>query len=253
MAGIVTREPRELFGRPYSYHNSGAGAFGPRKPGVPHGGGCCLLWKDPLPWPKAHAVAGRSPSPVQLGVRAPLSALALPVRNRNRDPNRNRNRNRNPTQVQLGVLHYQLSRYQYVQQLYAFEASPPFALVALSDPFCWPDTTSILTNKTRLSRRGRAYPCAYIQMTMSVSAHLRDTRAAVVGIGMNDCSSRVALVPSIDELIKPGGLPDASLIASRMPPSSLPHHSLSPCADDSLTTPQVPSIDELVKHVTRPS
>ena len=200
--GFITLEPASIFGRPYQYPNTGEGAYGPRKPGVPHGGGCCLFWDARLPWPDRHVAAGY----------------------------------RDGTAVQLGILHYKLARYQYVQQLYAFEATPPFGLVGLSDPFCWADPTSVLTPQTRLTRRGRAYPCAYIQMTMSLTAHASDARAAVVGVGMNDCSSRVALTITLTLTIT------ITITITQVGVGM---------NDCSSRVALVPSVPRLVQHVTR--
>ena len=123
--------------------------------------------------------------------------------------------------INLGVLHYKLARYQYVQQLYAFGVDPPFPVVAISEPFCWADEKGALTRDTKLFRRGRRYPCPYIQMTMSIApllaarppddsaasrtrstaaVHLGD-EGAVFAVGMNDCWARLIVVKSLQKLV----------------------------------------------------
>jgi len=94
-------------------------------------------------------------------------------------------------EIMLGVLHYKLEGYNYLQQLYAFQPRAPFEIIALSRPFCWTDQT---TSGARLQRRSRTYACPYIEMTMAISPKVDTPERALLSVGMNDCTGRVVEV-----------------------------------------------------------
>ena len=88
--------------------------------------------------------------------------------------------------------------------------------MALGDLFCWPDesgskhgsptggTAAPRLERPRLVRRGVRYPCAAIQMTMSVAPLPptgRGGAGAVFGVGINDCEARIVEVPSLESLL----------------------------------------------------
>ena len=162
----LTTESAALLGPAYPWKI----AFGPRMPARAHGGGCCIRLQLPF--------AGKrwmvTPAPPREGSNELAGDLML------------------------GILHYKLDRMQYLQQLYAFQAAPPFEMVALSRPFCWRDRS---TKGPRLYRRGRTYTCPYIQMTMSITPSLHNSTEVVLASGMNDCTSRV-IVADVNDLLE---------------------------------------------------
>ena len=122
----------------------------------------------------------------------------------------------------VGVGHYHLPGYQYLQYLYAFRAESPFPLVATSAPFCWRDAAG--SDGRRRGPRlfdasvrrlyfesewpGTIEECAYIQMTTSIvraDAPADAEPRAVVGVGVNDCDAFVATV-RIAEIVEVLGI-----------------------------------------------
>ena len=95
-------------------------------------------------------------------------------------------------EVLIGVSHYHSLDYQYLQQFYAFRHEPPFDIVALSDPFCF--TGSSWKKRALLLHQNVTYPCAFIQMTMSIAQKPGDGATLLFGVGMNDCEGRIVQV-----------------------------------------------------------
>ena len=169
----MTSEPAELLAPSYPWHVE----FGPRMPARAHGGGCCVrLHRRLANGRRSWLVVAPGAPGSSMARRAPDDDAAL-----------------------LGVLHYRLDRNQYLQQLYAFQPSPPFKVIALSKTFCWLDDS---TQGVQLYRRGRKYACPHVQMSMSVTPKLDDASAAVVASGMNDCTSRVVVIKDINTLFE---------------------------------------------------
>jgi len=99
----------------------------------------------------------------------------------------------------IGVGHYHLPQYRYVQYLYAFRPHPPFEPVAVSRHFCWGGLPHTAATVLKLVPHHRTrYACPYIQMSMGVIQDALHPHLATVAVGANDCTAHLLSVHKAD-------------------------------------------------------
>jgi hypothetical protein len=100
----------------------------------------------------------------------------------------------------------------YLSQFYAFEAEPPFRLVALSGLFCLgfpqpndPDyhavpALSVTTWRKLILGRNTPWECPRIHFVSGITYKVNDPTTVVLTYGINDCVARIVEV-SIEDIL----------------------------------------------------
>lgn len=97
----------------------------------------------------------------------------------------------------------------YVSFFYAFSPRPPFQLLARSGYFCLGHADevaeggtvnphSVLTRHRPLRQNNETFACSQIHYISTLVDKVDDPTAAVVGYGLNDCTSRLVEVAKED-------------------------------------------------------
>ena len=121
--GYTTTESAKVLGPGYPHRPS----FGPKMPAVAHGGGCCLHLARARPRGSVRTAGAKGEAGPRrwLALRHPSSHTAEDAEGEVASLARH-------AEIMLGVLHYKLEGYNYLQQLYAFQPRAPFEIIALS-------------------------------------------------------------------------------------------------------------------------